>query len=75
MTPEELAEASKCFLCISGDMQGAVMLYLLDQIRIQNGGSVMTTTELQEAAKCFTCLNDKQAVITYQLDQILSAQS
>lgn len=76
MTPTELAEASKCFAsCISGGMQGAIIIYLLDQLRIQNGGDAMTTEEIQEAAKCFICLNDQAAVQTYLLDQILTAQS
>lgn len=76
MTPQELIEAAKCYAsCVSGDMQAAIILYLLDQLRIQNGGDEMTPQELQEAAKCFMCINDQAAAQTYLLNELLTAQS
>lgn len=76
MTPQEIVTGSTCFDCsIPPGMQGAVSLYLLNEIRVLNGGDAMTISEIQEAAKCFHCINDQAAAQTYLLEQILAGQS
>lgn len=66
-TPADLAEAAKCFVCLTPAQKEAIRLYLLAVIA---GGSTEPAT-LAEAAKCFVCLDhtQRQAINTYLLCQ------
>lgn len=68
-TPNEISEASPCFSCIDDKL--AALLYLLNQIRIEGGGDVMTVDEIAEASACFACLNDRWAAGLYLLSQVV----
>lgn len=71
MTPQQLLALSACFNeCLSSP---GVMLYLLDQLRIQGGGSAMTMQEIMTAANCYNCIPDQAAAQTYMLNEILEA--
>lgn len=70
MTPAEIAEASTCLSCIDG--KWPALLYLLDQIRVEQGGAAMTPNEIAEASACFDCINNKEAAALYLLEQILA---
>ena len=70
--PESLAEASKCFMCLSGDQREAVKVYLMCVI----AGVDPDPQTLIEQAKCFnSCVPTgmHKAIQTYLLCQILNA--
>lgn len=69
-TPNEISEASPCFSCI--ESKADALLYLLDQIRIEGGGSAMTANEISEASTCFSCISDKWAAGLYLAEQIVA---
>lgn len=54
--PNDLADLSKCFLCLTEVQREAVKTYLL---AVLAGGSTDPAT-LMESAKCFQCLTPKQ---------------
>lgn len=68
MTPQEIQDESNCMACIPD--KNAAMLYLLNAIRVQNGGDVMTPQEITEASKCYGCIPDQAAAQTYLLSEI-----
>lgn len=70
--PNDLIAAAKCYECeIPPGNHPAIQTYILDQIRILNGGAVMTIDELQAESKCFKCLDGmQQEVQIFQLCQI-----
>lgn len=69
-TPSELANAARCIECaIPPGMQGAVLIYLFQQI----AGNTQTPAELAESAKCIECVippGEQAAVMVYLLQQI-----
>lgn len=69
-TPNEVSEGAACFDCIS--KKQAALLYLLNQIRIAQGGAVMTIAEIESGAACFDCINKKDAAALYLLDTFAS---
>lgn len=74
MTVQEILDASKCYRgCVNGERATGAIVYLLDQIRVLNGGSELTVQELLDASKCY-CVNDEQfqKSVVYLLDQILT---
>lgn len=74
-TANALAEAATCYDCIEPGRQQAVIIYLLDQLRLLKGGAVMTNQELADAAKCFSCIDQGKllAIGIYLLDQVVTA--
>lgn len=55
-TAEDLAEAAKCYACLTPKQKEAIKTYLLAVIA---GGSTDPAT-LMEEAKCFLCLTEHQ---------------
>lgn len=74
-TANALAEAATCYDCIEPGRQQAVIVYLLDQLRLLKGGAVMTNQELADAAKCFSCIDQGKllAIGIYLLDQVVTS--
>lgn len=70
-TAADLAEAAKCFTCLSPADHAAIQTYLLATIA---GGSTDPAT-LLAAAKCFTCVPDSELkrIQVYLLCAILTA--
>lgn len=69
-TPAEIATDASCYACIPD--QAAALLYLLNQIRENGGGSAMTPAEISNASTCYACIPDKQAATLYLLEAIYS---
>lgn len=67
-TPADIANSASCFACIPN--QADAILYLLNQIRVTEGGTAMTAAEISNNASCFACVPNKQDAILYLLDAI-----
>ena len=67
--PNALLEAAKCFKCIPVEMQNPVLIYLLSQSLVIEGGTAPTIQELLDGAKCFKCIPNgmQEEVIIYLL--------
>jgi hypothetical protein len=74
-TPSEITEADSCFACV--DDKWSAALYLLNAIRVVQGGAAMTAAEIAEAAStnCFQCIDDRWSAALYLLNQIVAGGS
>lgn len=69
LTPQQLADASRCFDCIPVGMRDAVIIYLLNQL-----ANMATPQQLVDASRCYDCIPAglRSAVIVYLQDAILA---
>jgi hypothetical protein len=69
--PNDLLDAARCYRCVPVGEQGAVIIYLLNQIL----GTGLTTQQLMDNSVCFKCIpSGMQAdVQTYLLCQIANS--
>ena len=65
---QTLLDSSGCLACIPKGMEGAITIYLLQQINKTN----MSADTLAANAACYSCIPDglRSAVMIYLLDQI-----
>jgi hypothetical protein len=71
ITPGDIAGASKCF-CLTGTDFEAAVIYLLEKIYENGGGSPLTKDQIQNLSKCF-CLTgiDYERAVLFLLTQIM----
>ena len=67
--PNALLEAAKCYKCIPEGMLNPVLIYLLSQSLVIEGGTAPTIQQLLDGAKCFKCIPNgmQEEVIIYLL--------
>ena len=72
--PNALLEAAKCFKCIPVGMQNPILIYLLSESLVVEGGTVPTIQQLLDGAKCYKCIpkETQEEVITYLLCQLIT---
>jgi len=67
--PNALLEAAKCYKCIPVGMQNPILIYLLSESLVVEGGTAPTIQQLLDGAKCYKCIpkETQEEVIIYLL--------